>query len=147
MKERFIGLIEKYFESELSVEEKSELEKLLRDNPKLSEEFEEQKRIKEVLTKMKLKNPSRDVWDGYWLGIYNRIERGFAWILISIGAIIFFAYASIEAVNSFIKDTQVPQIVKIGIGILVFGILVLLLSLIREKFFVTKRDKYKEVQR
>ncbi|GBD86426.1 hypothetical protein BMS3Abin03_00346 [bacterium BMS3Abin03] len=147
MNERFIVLIEKYFAKELSDKEKSELETLLNDNPKLKEEFEEQKRVKEVLTKMKLKNPSREVWDGYWMGVYNRIERGIAWILISIGAIIFFAYASIEAVNSFIKDTQTPPLVKIGIGILIFGILVLLFSLIREKFFITKRDKYKEVQR
>ena len=147
MNERFIILLEKYFENELTDSESQEFETLINSNTKLKQEFEEQNRIKEVLRKMKLKNPSREVWDGYWLGIYNRVERGIAWIAISIGAIIFFGYASIVAVHSFINDTQTPPIVKVGISILVFGTLVLIFSLLREKFFTSKQDKYKEVQR
>lgn len=147
MNERFIILLEKYFENELTDLESQEFENSINSNVELKQEFEEQIRIKEVLRKMKLKNPSREVWDGYWLGIYNRVERGIAWIAISIGAIIFFGYASIEAVNSFINDTHTPPIVKVGISILVFGALVLIFSLLREKFFTSKHDKYKEVQR
>lgn len=147
MNERFIILLEKYFENELTDSESQEFETLINSNAELKQEFEEQNRIKEVLRKMKLKNPSREVWDGYWLGIYNRVERGIAWIAISIGAIIFFGYASIVAVNSFINDTHTPPIVKVGISILVFGTLVLIFSLLREKFFTSKHDKYKEVQR
>ncbi len=145
--EKFIMLIEKHFSNELSVEEKKEFEQLLNSNKQLQAEFEEQKRIKEVLNRMKLKNPSREVWDGYWLGIYNRIERGFAWIIISIGAIIFFGYASYEFVDAFLKDTQAPLLAKIGMGFLVFGGFILLFSIIREKLFTYKRDKYKEIQR
>ncbi len=147
MTERFIILLEKYFENNLTDSESQEFETLINSNAKLKKEFEEQKEIKEVLKKMTLKNPSKEAWDGYWLGIYNRIERGIAWIAISIGAIIFFGYASIEAVNSFINDTQTPPIVKVGISILFFGALVLIFSLLREKFFASKHDKYKEVQR
>ena len=113
----------------------------------LKKEFDEQVRIKGVLTKMKLKNPSREIWDSYWMGIYNRIERGIAWVVISIGAMIFFGYASYEIVNAFIKDTQAPVLAKIGISMLVFGGLILLFSLLREKIFTSKRDKYKEIQR
>ena len=78
MNEKFIILQEKYFDDELSAEEKSEFNKVLETNADLKMEFEEQRRIKEVLRKMRLKNPSREVWDSYWMGIYNRIERGIA---------------------------------------------------------------------
>lgn len=145
--QKFIALMEKYFSNEISGEEKSELDQLLKSSKELHSEFEEQKRIKEVLKKMKLKNPSREVWDSYWLGIYNRLERGLAWIVISVGAIIFFGYASFEIVNAFIKDTQAPMLAKIGISLLALGGLILLFSLIREKIFTSKRDKYKEIQR
>jgi hypothetical protein len=145
--EKFIVLMEKYFSNEISNEEKGEFNQLLKSNNELRTEFEEQKRIKEVLNKMKLKNPSREVWDGYWMQIYNRIERGIAWVVISIGAIIFFGYASYEIVNAIIKDTEVPVIAKVGIALLVFGGLILLFSIIREKIFTSKRDKYKEIQR
>ncbi len=147
MNERFIILQEKYFDDELNAEEKVEFNNLLETNTDLKKEFEEQKRIKEVLSKMKLKNPSREVWDSYWMGIYNRIERGIAWVVISIGALIFFGYASYEVVNAFINDTQTPPLAKFGITLLIFGALILIFSIIREKIFTSKRDKYKEVQR
>lgn len=96
---------------------------------------------------MKLKNPSREVWDGYWMGVYNRIERGIAWVVISVGALIFFGYASYEMVNAFINDTQTPPFAKFGITLLVFGTLILIFSIFREKIFTSKKDKYKEIQR
>lgn len=144
---KFIELVEKYFENELTSKEQTELENLLQNSKDLKEEFEEQKKVKEVLTRMKLKNPSREAWDSYWMGVYNRIERGLAWIVISIGALLFFGYASYEAVNAFINDTQAPPLAKLGITLLIFGALILIFSLIREKIFTSKRDKYKEVQR
>ena len=146
MNERFIYLIERYFDNELEEAEKAEFESLLL-NKDLKEEFEEQKRIKEVLTKMKLKNPSTEVWDNYWLGIYNKFERGLAWIAVSVGFIILLIYGSIEAVENFFADTQTPGIVKFGIAAMVIGGVVLLFSILREKFFTHNRDKYKEVQR
>jgi len=146
MNERFIYLIEKYFDGELTSEEKSEFDSLLLDE-NLKNEFEEQKRVKEVLNKMKLKNPSAEIWDRYWLGVYNKVERGLAWIAISIGVLILIVYGSIGAVESFLADTQTPGIVKLGISALVIGGLILLFSVIREKLFIGTRDKYKEVQR
>ena len=96
---------------------------------------------------MKLKNPTMEIWDKYWVGVYNKLERGIAWIAVSVGFLILVIYGSIEAVENFFADTQTPGIVKIGISALVIGGLILLFSVIREKFFTHTRDKYKEVQR
>ncbi|VAX19461.1 hypothetical protein MNBD_IGNAVI01-1542 [hydrothermal vent metagenome] len=146
MNERFIYLIERYFSDELTSDEKNEFDSLLL-NKNLRDEFEEQKGVKEVLDKMKLKNPSVEVWDKYWLGIYNKVERGLAWIAVSVGVLILIIYGSIEAVENFLADTQTPGIVKFGISALVIGGIILLFSVIREKLFTGTRDKYKEVQR
>lgn len=147
MNERTLYLIEKYIEGDLTQNESIEFEKILLKSPEIKKEIEEQKRVKEVLSKMKLKNPSKEVWDGYWLGIYNRLERGLAWIAISIGLLVIFGYSSYEAVQSIIKDTHTPQFVKISLGVFFFGLLVLIWSLLREKFKTSKNDKYKEIQR
>ena len=146
MNERFIYLIEKCFDNELNVNEKTEFDSLLQIKD-LKNEFEEQKRVKEVLSKMKLKNPTMEIWDKYWVGVYNKLERGIAWIAVSVGFLILVIYGSIEVVENFFADTQTPGIVKIGISALVIGGLILLFSVIREKFFTHTRDKYKEVQR
>ena len=147
MTDNFIYLLEKYLDTSANPEERIEFENLINSNPELYKEYEEQKRIKEVLKQMKLKNPSVEVWDSYWLGIYNRIERGLAWIMVSIGVLIILGFAALEFVNFIINDNTTPVLLKTGIIILVFGIFVLLFSVGREKFFTRKHDKYKEIQR
>lgn len=147
MNEKFIILMEKYLENEISIEETLEFENLLKKNNDLKIEFEEQKKIKEVLRKMNLKNPSEDLWDGYWDNTYNKLERSLGWLAFFIGALILIAFASIEFVNQLYNDNSSPLIVKIGVVSLVFGLLVLLFSVIREKYFTNKNDKYKEIQR
>ena len=147
MNERFIILLEKYLDNIIENQEEVELINIISNDPLLKKEFNEQKRIKEVLKKMTIKNPSKEIWDGYWIGVYNQIERGAAWIAILIGAVLLIGYGSIEAVDQFFKNTETPIIIKIGTIALVFGIGVLLFSVIREKYFTFKHDKYKEIQR
>lgn len=147
MNNRFIYLTEKYFSGDLDESEKNELKFLIENNEKLKSEFEEQKKTKEILAKMKLKNPSEEVWDKYWEGIYNRLERGIAWIIISIGAILVLGYSAFESLEKLFTDTQISPLLRIGILLLVLGGIILIVSLIREKFFKMKNNKYKEIQR
>ncbi|GAB4287917.1 MAG: hypothetical protein Kow0098_05100 [Ignavibacteriaceae bacterium] len=147
MNKRFVYLTEKFFDNDLSESEKQEFESLLKNNKTFLVEFEEQKRIKEVMSKMRMRNPGRELWDGYWESIYNRVERGIAWLAIAIGGLILLGFAAFRAAEAFMNETELPVLVKAGILILLFGFLVLIVSLIRERYFVHKKDKYKEIQR
>ncbi len=146
-KDRFYLLCEKFFADDISQDEKVELDGYLKNYSVLNEEFIEQKRIKEVLSEMKLKNRSGEFWDGYWTSIYNKIERGFAWVAISVGAIILLGFAAYQAIENFLADTATPQFIKFGITALVIGILILAVSILREKAVAYKKDKYKEIKR
>jgi uncharacterized membrane protein len=145
--ENVMILMEKYFENELSSEEEDFFLSQLSHNENLRKEFEDQKKIKEILNKMKMKDPSSELWDGYWEKTYNRIQRGLGWLAIFVGALILLAFASIEFVNQLYSDNTTPIVIKIGIVFFVFGFLVLIFSIIREKIFIFKSDKYKEIQR
>jgi hypothetical protein len=147
MNDRFIYLLENYFDNNLSEEENKELINLINSNKTLQTEFEEQKRIKEVLSKMSLKNPSREAWDNYWLGIYNRLERGIAWIILSVGAVIVLSFITINIVEGLLETNNIPLFYKAGIFLLMIGVVILFVSVVREKFFTYKNDKYKEIQR
>ena len=147
MNERFIELIEKKLSNKISPEEVRELETLLKNNPELQSEYNEQSQIKEVLQKMKMKQPQPEIWDSYWLHIYNKVERRIGWIAVMIGIVILAGAASIEITEAFFNDTQSPWYLKFGTAALIFGILVLLISVLREKLFTRKHDKYKEIQR
>ncbi len=147
MNERFIYLTENYLDENLTPEEKNELFDILDKDVKLKKEFEEQKRIKEALSVMMLKNPSREAWDGYWTELYNKLERGIAWIFISIGAIIVLTFAAIQFIEKLLETDKLPLLEKAGVFLLIIGFAVLIVSLLREKIFKNKHDKYKEIQR
>ncbi len=144
--DRFHELAMKALDDELTAEERLEFEKYL-ENPELLREWQAFSKLREVTKTMKLKNPPEEVWDNYWLRVYNRLERGLAWVLFSIGAVVLIVYTLYQAVEDILQDAQLPLVVKVGILSLMIGGVILLVSVVREKFFVRKRDPYKEVQR
>ncbi len=134
-------------DDELDPGERRELERRLEDDPTLRREWEAMKRLKEVTGRMHLEEPPEEVWDGYWTGVYRRLERGIGWILVSIGAVLVLAYGLFEVADDLLSDPTVPGFVKVGAVILALGLVVLLVSVVREKLFVWKRDPYRDVQR
>jgi len=50
-------------------------------------------------------------------------------------------------VEGIIQDPSTPLLLKVGILTVLGGIVVLLVSLIREQFYVRKRERYKEVEK
>ena len=97
---------------------------------------------------MKYKEPSDEVRGRYWSKVYNRLERGLGWILISVGAMILLFYGGFKAVESLIKDPTLSVFLKIAVLILLAGVVILFVSVVRERIFTYKKDKYaKEVKR
>jgi predicted anti-sigma-YlaC factor YlaD len=140
-------LISSYHDGELGEVQRREIKEHLQKCPECQREFEEMGKFEEVMRKMELKKPQKEVWEVYWSSVYNRLERQFGWILFSIGAIILFFFGSYKAVEGIIQDPTIPVILKVAILAVMGGIVVLLVSLARERFFVRKRERYKEVEK
>ncbi len=145
--EKFIMLVEKYLDNELTAAEENELNRMIEADPVLKEEFFEQKKVKDALSKMMMKNPGREVWDSYWTKMFNKAERSFGWILLVIGAIILGGFAIYDLVGRFIINKSIPSFVKIAITLVALGFIILLISIIREKITTSLKDKYREIQR
>ena len=96
---------------------------------------------------MKMKKLPEYYWDDYWTNVYNRLERGISWLLISLGAIIVLAFAGWEALSALIADQEMNPLLKIGIFVLLIGSVILIVSILREKLLVKRIDKYREVKR
>ena len=96
---------------------------------------------------MKYADIPEHVWDNYWRGIYRRLELGIGWIFFSIGAIIILACGCYGIFQNFFMNPDEPLILKIGVATLALGAIVLLVSVLRERVFAYRRDRYKEVKR
>ena len=97
---------------------------------------------------IKFKEPSDLELQRYWGGVYNRLERGAGWILLSLGIIVLASFAAIVMVQEMLGDPELPLLMKVGVVALVIGGVTLFVSVFRERLSIKKTDKYsREVQR
>jgi hypothetical protein len=134
-------------DGELDENQKGEVEGHLAACEKCSADYASLNSVKEVTGKMKYKKLPEFYWDDYWKHIYNRIERGLSWLLLSIGAIIMLCFLGWEFLDVLIADRKMNPILKVGIFIFTTGIIILIVSILREKLMVRRVDKYKEIER
>jgi predicted anti-sigma-YlaC factor YlaD len=145
--QRIKELISSYHDKEQDEREKKIVEEHVKNCEECRKEFEEMRKFEEVMQKMAFKKPHREIWAVYWSFIYNRLERRIGWILLSIGGMILLFFGGYKAVEGIIKDASTPLILKIGILTLLGGVVILLISLLREQIFVHRRERYKEVEK
>lgn len=140
-------LLNKYLDNKLTEEEQNKLKELLSEDKSLNEELKNLKEMKEVMDMLKPAEPDRE-WKEYWSHLYNRLERGIGWIILSLGAILVLTFAGFQLIKDIISDPQLALYVKIGIFSLLLGLVILFVSVLRERIFLSKSDKYsKEVKR
>ena len=145
--ERARNLMMASLDGELSDDERVELERWIEDDPKIREEWQRLCKVKEVTATMSYREPPEEVWEHYWISVYNRMERSAGWVLISIGALVIAGYGMWPWVQYLLADSGLPWFMKVAIFAVVMGLIVLAVSVIREKLFTGRRDPYKEVQR
>jgi hypothetical protein len=136
-----------YLDNELSDSEINTVKQHLDECPDCSKKYESLNKVKEITGEMKFKKLPEMYWDEYWSHVYNKIERGLSWIFISIGAIIILTFAAWNALAKLINNSQISTILKTGIFIFIIGMVILIVSILREKLMIKKVDKYKEVER
>jgi len=138
-------LVASYHEDVLDSSQKRQVEEHIRICPECRKEFEETQKFEEVMEKMAFKKPPKETWEVYWTSVYSRLERGIGWIFISIGAMILLFFGGYLMVEAIIQDPEIPVLLKVGILAVMAGVVVLVVSFGRERLFVDKRERYKEV--
>jgi predicted anti-sigma-YlaC factor YlaD len=145
--EKLKKLVSSYADGELSGEERAVVEKHLEECSECRQAIREMEDLRKEMNKMGLREPPEEVWKVYTESVYNRLERRIGWILVSVGAMIVLFFAGYNAVEGLIADPNLPLVVKGGILFGMGGVVILLISLIRERLFVNKRERYKEIEK
>jgi len=151
MKEKNLGreqcekLIQKSMDMELTPEEKEYLRECL-NNPELKQELEIYNKIVEILNMTKYETPEDKIWNNYWSKIYNRLERQIGWILTSISGIILLFYFLVLIFKNILAS-NIAVWLKTVIILFLLGISILLVSIIRERLYIMKKERYKDIKR
>lgn len=134
-------------DGELTPADQAEWESLLAADATLRQEFEDMKSLREATKSLAIKSPPDEIWTEYWTSVYQRLERGVGWVLVSVGAIVLLSYGVWRGVTKLMADTTLPWFAKAAVLFLGLGLVILLVSVIREKVFVGRHDPFKDVAR
>ncbi|MCB1184069.1 zf-HC2 domain-containing protein [bacterium] len=110
-------------------------------------EIERLRRLKALTGAMRLKEPPPEEWEAFWENVYNRAERSVGWILLMVGVVVVGAWAALQVVLALTHAENLPLYVKGGIFVGAAGLLVLLVSVVRERWYARQRTRYKDVIR
>lgn len=134
-------------DGELSPEQVSDFEALLREDAALRLEFETLKRNQTLMKNQKLAEPAPEFWDVWNRQLFTRIERGIGWLLFTLGALLVLGYTAWIALEDLLTDASLPLWMRAGVILLTAGTLILLISLGRERWFTRKNERYKDIVR
>jgi len=146
--ETYQPLITGYLDGELTDEQRGGIEAHLETCEACRQELADLTDLKASLAAIKFTEPTDTELERFWAAVYNRLERGIGWILFSIGAILLLCFGAFRLGEGGVRDPDISLIVKIGVVALLFGAVILFVSLLRERLKVRKKDRYsREVQR
>jgi hypothetical protein len=103
--------------------------------------------VKEVTRSMSYREPPEEIWQEYWVSVYNRCERGVGWLLMTLSAVVVLSWVAWEVIAAMFADSSMPFLLKLAVLGVAVGAIILLVSVAREKWFVRRKDPYREVIR
>jgi len=145
--EKYKMLMMGHMDEELEPSDEAELARHLEDCPECLQEFERFKMLKEVTDSMQIKTLEDKFWDGYWGGIYNRLERGIGWLFAVIGTLFLCIGGSWIFCENVMFNSSQPFWMRCGSVAFVIGLVVLILSVSRERYRAYQNERYKDIRR
>jgi predicted anti-sigma-YlaC factor YlaD len=136
-----------YLDNELDDKQRRVFEEHVGSCRDCAREMEEFRRLKQMTDDVAFVEPEDRLWQQYWGGVYNRIERGIGWVIFSLAGILLIIYGGFTAIEKLISDPTVSVLLKVGLLALLVGLAVLFVSVLRERIYFWSKDRYRDVRR
>ena len=133
----------KFLDGELNEPERTEYEGHVRGCETCAGELAAMGRIVEFTDELRLRTPDDEFWEGYWESVYRRSERSVGFFFVIAGVLMVLFYGIFKAVTS-------PRLFTyegISVTVILVGLIVIFVSVARERFHESRNDPYKGVRR
>jgi hypothetical protein len=133
----------RWLDGELSAQEAEHYQAHVRECDECRRELASLGRVVRMTDELKLRAPDDEFWKGYWESVYRRSERRVGFVLLIAGVLAVLGYAIFRAVTS-------PELLTyegISVMLILGGLVVIFVSVARERYHEHKSDPYKEVER
>jgi predicted anti-sigma-YlaC factor YlaD len=133
-------------DQEADLETRARVEAHLAGCARCRDEYDSLMKLKGATAGMRLLDLPDARWAGYWQDLYRRLERGTGWLLASLGLLLVVGYALFRLLSGFLVNPEIPIVLRGGIALVVAGVVVLAVSLVRERLYARKIERYDRVE-
>lgn len=140
-------LLSALLDGELSSSEEQDLLRHVQVCPVCSKEFRDLQRLEDMMSKVCLPDLPDAAWEEHWSCLYNKLERRMGYLFTGIGITLLLIYGFFELLHTWFLNPDVSLLLKMSMGILGVGLIILCISTIREKLLSRRYDRYKELVR
>ena len=130
----------RYLDGEVGSEERTRIERAVETSTELRRELAVYRAMKDDLQSLKLNDGGHH--GSVWHAVNRHLARPLGWVLLIVGTLVWAAYGVYLYITS---ETFLWQ--KLATGGIGIGILVLLASVIWERYRVWLTDPYRDIQR
>jgi anti-sigma factor RsiW len=139
-------LLSAYVDGELEANDVARVEAHLKVDAAARAEVERLRAFNRLTAGLQLREAPPEDWEKFWESAYNRVERSVGWILFAAGVLVAGAYG-LWLVAAAVFGSTLPIVVKAAVMAGATGLLVLLLSVLRERVFTRRRTRYDDIVR
>jgi len=132
----------KLLDGEMTSTEEQAYEEHVKGCADCTNELRDLGRVVGFTNEMRLRAPDEDFWEGYWRSVYRRLERGTGFLLLIVGV----AVMTLWVIYEFVTSPEFLTIKGIAISAILLGLVIVFLSVVRERYHESKDDPYKEIE-
>lgn len=141
------NLLMGYIDGELSPDEKNRIENHLTECKECTEELERYKKLNDIVQPLDFITFEDKLMENYWSKGVRKIERNLAMFFLFAGLSILTGFGIVQIVNKVWYSAGIPFLIKISIFATLAGGVALLFSILREKLFLSKKQRYSDIRR
>ena len=130
-------------DDELTLEERLQYEAHVRECDTCRGELESLGRVVKLTDQLKLRVSDDAFWKDYWKSVSRRTERQLGFMLLIAGVVALLLYLLYRAIRS----PELWTYEGVSIAVVLLGLVVVFISVARERYHEHKHDPYREVDR
>jgi len=136
------ALLSGYLDGELTQGDRQRVELHLENCAKCQTAYDDLAKLKTAVGKLSFDEMPEQDWRNVMNNVAVKASRGTGWVLYVVGLLVICGYAAF----AFFSDDTVPALIKSGIAAAVVGLVLLFVSVLRERMVDRRTDKYEDVQ-
>jgi len=141
--EEILEMLSAYLDGELTQADNQRVRLYLEENEEARDTYEEMRQLQQLTAEIRFGDPAEEALDAMEQSLSVQAPRQFGWFLVILGFVAWLLYAVVLA----LRNPRWPTIPELFGGAIVVGVVLLFLSVLRQRLLERPLDRYRKVRK